>query len=94
MECSFVRELVNYHTTSNCDKGCGRNYKIVLTSSKNYIRIVSIEVKQLSSEAGAEAWQQFVNADQQNVLLDFSYAGYKYGEMAPPEIETLTAARI
>ena len=65
--------------------------KIVLTSSKNYIRIVSIEVKQLSSEAGAEAWQQFVNADQQNVLLDFSYAGYKYGEMAPPEIETLTA---
>lgn len=65
--------------------------KIVLTSSKNYIRIVSIEVKQLSSEAGAKAWQQFVNADQQNVLLDFSYAGYKYGEMAPPEIETLMA---
>ena len=51
--------------------------KIVLTSSKNYIRIVSIEVKQLSNETGAEAWQQFVNADQQNVLLDFSYAGYK-----------------
>ena len=65
--------------------------KIVLTSSKNYIRIVSIEVKQLSNETGAKAWQQFVNADQQNVLLDFSYAGYKHGEIAPPEIETLIA---
>lgn len=83
--------LLTITPQATATKDVEETIKIVLTSSKNYIRIVSIEVKQLSSEAGAEAWQQFVNADQQNVLLDFSYAGYKYGEMAPPEIETLTA---
>ena len=84
-------QLINYHTKATVVKDVEETIKIVLTSSKNYIRIVSIEVKQLSNEAGAEAWQQFVNEDQQNVLLDFSYAGYKHGEIAPPEIETLIA---
>lgn len=30
-------------------------------------------------------WQDFVNGSPQNVLLDFSYAGYNHGETAPPE---------
>ena len=83
--------LLTITPQATATKDMEETIKIVLTSSKNYIRIVSIEVKQLSSEAGAEAWQQFVNADQQNVLLDFSYAGYKHGEIAPPETETLIA---
>ncbi len=34
-------------------------------------------------------WNDFVAQNRQNVLLDFSYAGYKHGEMAPAEVETL-----
>ena len=34
---------------------------------------------------GCQAWQDFVEANEQNVLLDFSYAGYKHGEEEPPE---------
>ena len=45
MECSFIRELVNYHTHKQLrQKDVEETIKIVLTSSKNYIRIVSIEV--------------------------------------------------
>ena len=84
-------ELLTITPQADAQKDVKETIKIVLTSSKNYIRILSIDVKLLSNEAGALAWQQFINSDAQNVLLDFSYAGYKYGEMAPPEMATLIA---
>lgn len=37
----------------------------------------------------AIAWQQFVNRSPDNVLLDFSFAGYKHGEVAPADVYTL-----
>lgn len=65
--------------------------KIVLTSSKNYIRIISIKVKASSQDNGTLAWEEFKKKSEDNVLLDFSYAGYKHGEVAPPEMEELVA---
>lgn len=32
-----------------------------------------------------QAWLDFVEQNERNVLLDFSYAGYKHGEEPPPE---------
>ncbi|WP_276894432.1 DUF4955 domain-containing protein [Hallella bergensis] len=37
----------------------------------------------------AIAWQEFVNSSPNNVLLDFSFAGYKHGEEAPADVYTL-----
>lgn len=37
----------------------------------------------------AIAWQQFVNRSPDNALLDFSFAGYKHGEVAPADVYTL-----
>ena len=34
-------------------------------------------------------WNEFANKDAKNVLLDFSYAGYMHGEVAPPDVSTL-----
>ncbi|MGN1216910.1 MAG: DUF4955 domain-containing protein [Phocaeicola sp.] len=31
------------------------------------------------------AWKKFVMKSEDNLLLDFSYAGYKHGEVAPPD---------
>ncbi|MBR8706068.1 DUF4955 domain-containing protein [Bacteroides pyogenes] len=61
--------------------------KIVLTSSKNYIRIVSMSVKVLPSGVETPAWKQFKEKSDENVLLDFSYAGYMHGESAPAEMD-------
>ena len=35
------------------------------------------------------AWNEFVHKKSSNVLLDFSYAGYKHGEETPPDVSTL-----
>ncbi|MCM1501115.1 MAG: DUF4955 domain-containing protein [Bacteroidales bacterium] len=35
---------------------------------------------------GNTAWEKFVNRGEDNVLLDFSYAGYRHGESEPPDI--------
>lgn len=36
-----------------------------------------------------KAWTDFVAGNEANILLDFSYAGYKHGETAPPDVWTL-----
>ena len=43
-------------------------------------------------EADSEAWNRFLSQSEDNVLLDFSYAGYKHGETAPPDIMVYEAA--
>lgn len=40
-------------------------------------------------ETSCEAWTDFLARNEQNVLLDFSYAGYEHGEIAPPDVWTL-----
>lgn len=60
--------------------------KIVLISDKHYMRTVALRV---ASSQGTLAWREFCNGSADNVLLDFSYAGYKHGEAAPPDVSTL-----
>lgn len=39
-----------------------------------------------SAAADADAWNKFMMKAEDNVLLDFSYAGYMHGEVAPPDV--------
>lgn len=65
---------------------------IIITSSKNYIRIVPLNVQLLTTgyDANAcDAWNKYNLGEADNLLLDFSYAGYKHGEVAPPDVWSL-----
>lgn len=58
-------------------------------SKEGYCRVVKIPVKLLTTtidENSATAWQNFLFNNADNVLLDFSYAGYEHGEVAPPDV--------
>ncbi len=60
--------------------------RIAILSEKQYVRIVTMQV---SCSQGTPAWQAFYTGSEDNVLLDFSYAGYMHGETAPAEVSTL-----
>ncbi len=66
--------------------------RIVVTSEENYIKMVKLNFVQLTvgiDEEGCEAWNNFKLQNEENVLLDYSYAGYRHGEQAPPQVEGL-----
>lgn len=58
---------------------------IKIFSKEGYCRVVKLPVKLLTTEIDASsalAWQRFKQGEN-NVLLDYSYAGYNHGESAP-----------
>lgn len=58
---------------------------IKIFSKEGYCRVVKLPVKLLTTEIDASsalAWQHFKQGGN-NVLLDYSYAGYNHGESAP-----------
>lgn len=73
------------------DAGKTVEINIIITSPKKYIRIVTIKAKLLNSYGTSKTWLDFDGATSDNVLLDFSYAGYKHGEEEPPSVEMLKA---
>ncbi len=69
-----------------------QSINLVITSSKQYLRTVTLDVKLLNmtfDESYCTAWKEFVAGSENNVLLDFSYAGYMHGEVAPPDVYSL-----
>lgn len=51
-----------------------------------YLRCGAYEINvPVEGKATTDAWNKFVTGADGNVLLDFSYAGYRHGEEAPPE---------
>ena len=66
-------------------------YEIVLTiiSSEGYLRQISFEyslVSKMYDSSACKEWNDFATQSEDNLLLDFSYAGYDHGESAPEEI--------
>lgn len=62
---------------------------IIITSKEGYLKIVPLKMQLLNTIWNAnacKAWVNFENRNGENVLLDFSYAGYKHGEVAPPDV--------
>lgn len=76
---------------STTDAEVTEEIKIVITSSRQYVRVVTLNVKLVNSYEGCAAWLAFCANTSDNVLLDFSYAGYSHGEQAPPEVDELIA---
>lgn len=69
-----------------------QSINLVITSSQQYQRTVALDVKLLNmtfDESYCTAWKEFVAGSENNVLLDFSYAGYMHGEVAPPDVYSL-----
>ena len=67
----------------------GKEYEeqiyIKIFSKEGYCRVVKLPVKLLTTEIDANsalAWQRFRQGEE-NVLPDYSYAGYNHGESAP-----------
>ena len=64
-----------------------------LQSAEGYIRSYGFTFTVNNAAPGStKAWEEFVNGDEDNVLLDFSYAGYDHGESAPPEVTISNAS--
>lgn len=62
---------------------------VVATSKEGYLKIATLKLKLIADELyanAAQAWRNFKAGTAENVLLDFSYAGYKHGEVAPPDV--------
>ena len=74
--------------------GTAGDYKIniVITSPKGYIKHVeltfSLNPKTFDSE-NCQPYKDWLTKSAENVLLDFSYAGYNHGESAPLEADAL-----
>ncbi len=63
--------------------------QIYLTSEEHYLRVYTLGFL-LNPVWVDDTWcteyQEFIRGDEDNVLLDFSYAGYDHGESAPQEV--------
>lgn len=65
---------------------------IYLTSTKGLLRRMDLEFTtdpRSASDIGCKIWQDFANDTPENILLDYSYAGYMNGEVAPPDVWSL-----
>lgn len=68
------------------------NVEIIVFSAKNYIKNISLKFALDPVDVGVsecKQWNDFVAGNSENLLLDFSYAGYKHGETAPPDVYSL-----
>ena len=61
---------------------------VTIYSDRKYRKLVTLKVTLLNEQMdanAAEAWKNFKAGTADNVLLDYSYAGYKHGEEAPAD---------
>lgn len=65
--------------------------KLSYASPEGYFRVLDLvfTLTQEIKDYGCEIFNDFANSDPDNILLDFSYAGYGHGETAPPDVYTL-----
>ena len=47
--------------------------------------LITAPVEELSGVKLANAWKKFIAGSAENVLLDYSYAGYDHGESVPAD---------
>jgi len=75
-------------------KGTAGDYTFTLTvvSTKGYIKIYRYPFALRAvkyDDSCCKAWNDFTARNEDNILNDFSYAGYDHGLTAPPAVETL-----
>lgn len=65
---------------------------IIIVSSKGYMKSISLRFvtnPKSASSTGCKVWDDFANNSPENLLLDYSYAGYNHGESAPEDVYSL-----
>ncbi len=78
-----------FTVTAPSQAGLGK-ITLILVSDKGYVRTINFSFMALGlDETACNEWNNFVMKNDDNVLLDFSYAGYRYGEYAPAAVESL-----
>ena len=65
--------------------------ELVLVSEKGLVKSRPLEVEIVDSPlaTGCLLWDRFILSDEGNLLLDYSYAGYRHGEYAPADVWSL-----
>ena len=61
---------------------------ILIVSSKGYLRKVKLSFRLTTApdgKTGVKTWDDWVTGSDENVLLNYSYAGYDHGESAPAD---------
>lgn len=84
-----ITEEGKFIIESSLDQQAGKEEKVTvwLQSAEEYIRSYRFTFTVNNAALGStKAWEEFVNGDEDNVLLDFSYAGYDHGESAPESV--------
>lgn len=88
-----VLETEDGHSLSVTSPASGSDgeYEIQLRleSAEHYIRSYTLTFQLVGKQYDANAvqeWNDFLANNEDNVLLDFSYAGYMHGETAPPDV--------
>lgn len=82
---SYSDEILKIESPSTASEGL-YEISVIVVSNKGYIRNskVVLTMKTVQEEEGmtgyVKEWQDYINGRESNVLLDFSYAGYKYGQ--------------
>ena len=59
---------------------------VIVVSSKGYLKYIKVRLTLAASQAeegAVDLWNDFVDKKDSNILLDFSYAGFRHGEEAP-----------
>lgn len=75
-------------------EGTAGDYTFTLTvvSTKGYIKVYIFPFAlraEKYDDSCCKIWNDFSARNKDNILLDYSYAGYNHGETAPPTVETL-----
>lgn len=81
-------------TVTAPNSGLGGEYtiRLVLTSKDGYLKMYDyvLTLNAINIEdTYCQEYRDFLLQNEDNLLLDFSYAGYMHGETAPPEASTL-----
>lgn len=91
---NFLSETV-YKGIEKKDKNSFVLYKSISYDEESGIFNITPKVgvgsinNKIFSQGTALAWKKYLLDAEDNVLLDFSYAGYMHGEIAPPDVSTL-----
>ncbi len=75
--------MLLFTTLTSCEKGD------VAGSTESLPDTTPDEETTPSAPEWSAAWESFNSGDADNILVDFSYAGYKRGEVAPPDVQDL-----
>ncbi|MBR0299004.1 MAG: DUF4955 domain-containing protein, partial [Bacteroidales bacterium] len=81
-------EQLSVTAPSAGEEGARADITILLVSGKGYIRNIGLHyviTTAPNAKTGLKTWDDFLEGNEDNLLVDFSYAGYDHGESVPAD---------